>query len=72
MQNITIPSASIGRQNLNSLSINLVANTSPVTLGADPVQDPDSTFSFGLVSADYSSPNLYKYVKRRYDSLFYL
>jgi hypothetical protein len=43
--------------------INLVANTSPVNFGANPVQVPDNTFSFGQVAADYSSPGLFKYVK---------
>lgn len=43
--------------------INLVANTLPVTFGANPVQSPDNTFSFGQVSSDYSSPNMYKYAK---------
>lgn len=43
--------------------INLVANTSPATFGAGPVQDPDSTFSFGAVAAGYSTPNQYKYNK---------
>lgn len=43
--------------------INLVANTSPATFGADPVQVPDSSFSFGQVASGYDTPNLYKYVK---------
>jgi len=41
--------------------INLVANTSPATFGANPVYVPDSTFSFGQVDANYSTPNQYKY-----------
>lgn len=47
--------------------INLVANTSPATFGADPVQYPDNTFSFGTVASGYDTPNLYKYVK--YDTV---
>lgn len=43
--------------------INLVHNTSPANLGADPVQSPDGSFSFGTVSAGYNTTNLYKYVK---------
>lgn len=43
--------------------INLVANTSPTTFGANPAQQPDSTFSFGEVATGYDTPNLYKYVK---------
>lgn len=43
--------------------INLVANTSPTTFGADPVQVPDNTFSFGTVASGYNTPDLFKYVK---------
>jgi hypothetical protein len=43
--------------------INLVANTSPATLGANPVQVPSSTYSFGTAAAGYNTPNQYKYVK---------
>lgn len=43
--------------------INLVANTSPTTFGANPIQVPDGTFSFGSVASGYGTPNLYKYVK---------
>lgn len=43
--------------------INLRANTSPTTVGADPVQLPDASFSFGQVSAGYNTPNQFKYVK---------
>lgn len=42
--------------------INLVANTSPATFGANPVQVPDSSFSFGSVSSNYNSANNYRYV----------
>jgi hypothetical protein len=47
--------------------INLVANTSPASFGADPVQVPDNTFGFGTVASGYNTPNLYKYVK--YDTV---
>lgn len=43
--------------------INLRANTSPTTVGANPVQLPDASFSFGQVSADYNVPNQFKYGK---------
>ncbi len=43
--------------------INLVANTSPVSFGANPVQVPDSSFSFGYAAAGYDTANQYKYVK---------
>jgi len=61
MQALTTPTASsVGTE---QFGINLVANTSPTTFGADPQYIPDNTFSFGQATADYSSPNLYKYVK---------
>lgn len=43
--------------------MNLVANTSPTTFGANPAQIPDSTYSFGAAASGYNTPNLYKYVK---------
>jgi hypothetical protein len=43
--------------------MNLVANTSPTTFGANPVQDPSATFSNGQVDADYATPNLFMYQK---------
>jgi hypothetical protein len=43
--------------------INLRANTSPATFGAEPVQVPDGTFSFGTVASGYSTVNQYRYVK---------
>jgi hypothetical protein len=42
--------------------INLVANTSPATFGADPVQVPSSTFSFGEAATNYNTANNYRYV----------
>jgi hypothetical protein len=61
MQALTIPTASsVGTE---QFGINLVANTSPTSFGADPQYIPNNTFSFGQVTADYSSPDLYKYVK---------
>ncbi|HSX24060.1 MAG TPA: hypothetical protein VLE74_03105 [Candidatus Saccharimonadales bacterium] len=43
--------------------INLKANTSPTTFGADPSQYPDSTFGFGIAATGYDTLNVYKYVK---------
>lgn len=40
--------------------INLVANSSP-SVGADPVQQPNSSFSFGAAAAGYNSANSFKY-----------
>lgn len=43
--------------------INLVANTSPTTFGANPNQIPDSSYSFGQAASGYDTPNIYKYAK---------
>lgn len=61
MQAITVPSASSA--GTEQFGINLVANTSPVTFGANPVKLPDSTFAYGQVDSQYSAPNNYKYTK---------
>lgn len=42
--------------------INLVANTLPATFGANAVQVPDNTFSFGTAATGYNTTNQYKYV----------
>ena len=61
MSPIGIPAAStVGTE---QFGINLVANTIPQVFGTAPTQGPDSTFSYGQVSADYGSPNLFKYAK---------
>lgn len=58
MTRITTPSSS--HQGAEQFGLNLVANTTP-SVGADPVQVPDGTFSFGSVMSDYSTPNLFMY-----------
>lgn len=40
--------------------INLVANSSP-SVGANPVQTPDNTYSFGTVAANYATANSFRY-----------
>lgn len=42
--------------------INLVANTAPTSFGANPAQDPDSSFSFGQAASGYNTANNYRYV----------
>lgn len=42
--------------------INLKANTSPATFGADPSPQPDGTFAFGQAATGYSTANQFKYV----------
>lgn len=41
--------------------INLVANTTP-SVGANPVQYPDSSFSSGQAATGYDTPNSFRYV----------
>lgn len=41
--------------------INLVANTSPVAFGANPVQTPDTATSFGVAASGYNTPNSFRY-----------
>lgn len=61
MQALAIPTASAA--GTEQFGINLAANTSPASFGADPQQSPDNSFSFGYASADYSAANMYKYAK---------
>jgi hypothetical protein len=57
---LTSPTASATGQ--EQFGINLRANTSP-TVGANPTQSPDGTFSFGVAAAGYDQGNLFKYVE---------
>ncbi len=61
LTNLTSPTASA--TGTEQFGINLKANTSPTTFGADPSQYPDSTFGFGIAAPGYDTTNLYKYVK---------
>lgn len=42
--------------------INLVANTSPASFGANPSPQPNSTFATGQAASGYDTANTYKYV----------
>lgn len=55
--------AGVSAPGTEQFGINLRANTSPVTFGANPYQNPDVTFSHGQVAAGYNTPNQYKYVQ---------
>lgn len=57
---LATPTASTNGQ--EQFGINLRANTNP-TVGADPTQAPDSSFSFGAASVGYNQVNLFKYVE---------
>ena len=52
---------------VEQFGINLASNTTscgmPANFGADPVQVPDNTFSFGEVADDYNDCGIFKYVK---------
>jgi hypothetical protein len=61
--NLTSPTAPATPGTVEQFGINLVANTTPTSFGAPPVQVPDNTFSFGTVASGYDTPNLFKYVK---------
>lgn len=47
---------------VEQFGINLKANTSPVTFGAEATHTPDSTFGFGQASAGYNTTNNFRYV----------
>jgi hypothetical protein len=60
MTSLSSPTAS--SPGTEQFGINLVANTSPISFGANPVQQPDSTYSYGQVAAGYGTTNQFKYV----------
>ncbi len=47
---------------VEQFGINLRANTSPTTFGADPVQVPSTDFSYGEAASGYATPDNYRYV----------
>lgn len=62
---LSSPTASNSSQ--EQFGINVVANTlgcgAPANFGANPVQVPDSTFSFGAAASGYNTCGLFKYHK---------
>lgn len=48
-------------QNVEEFGFNLVANTSPGTFGANPVNIPDNSFADGKIESDYATPNEFKF-----------
>lgn len=56
-------SAAASSPGTEQFGFNLVANTAPTTFGANPVQIPDSTFSFGAAATGYDTANQYKYTE---------
>jgi hypothetical protein len=61
---LATPTASNSTQ--EQFGINVVANTTgcgaPVNFGANPVQVPDASFSFGAAASGYDTCGLFKYV----------
>jgi hypothetical protein len=63
------PTAAATPGTAEQFGINLVQNRTscatpaPANFGADPVQVPDNTFSFGTVASGYNTCGLFKYVK---------
>ena len=58
----TIPGMSVSgpsQPGTEQFGINLVANTLPVSLGANP---DNGLFGFGSIKTDYATPNTYRYV----------
>lgn len=48
---------------IEQFGVNLVANTSPVSFGANPDNgSPPNNFGFGAVASNYSVPNQFRYV----------
>jgi hypothetical protein len=52
---------STSHQGAEQFGVNLVANTAP-SVGADPIQVPSNQTSFGYVTDDYVTSNLFKYI----------
>jgi hypothetical protein len=57
-----MPSQAASSPGTEQFGINLKANTSPTTFGAEPAQVPDATFSYGDAAPGYNRPDVYKYV----------
>ncbi len=53
---------SVPTTGVEQFGINLKANTSPTTFGADPVPFPDSSFAAGQAASGYDIANQFKYV----------
>lgn len=54
-------SAAASSPGTEQFGINLVANTSPATFGANPAPAPDGTFGYGAAATGYSTTNQFKY-----------
>jgi hypothetical protein len=57
-----LSTASASSAGTEQFGVNTVANTAPVTFGADPQQVPDGSFSFGAAASGYNVANNFKYI----------
>jgi hypothetical protein len=57
----TTQAAPSGSQSVEEFGMNLVANTVPSTMGANPANVPDNTFADGGAATGYETTNQYKY-----------
>ncbi len=57
----SVQGAPSGSASVEEFGMNLVANTSPGTFGANPVNQPDNTFADGVVSSGYDTANQFKF-----------
>lgn len=58
-----LPSQTASSAGTEQFGINLKANTSPATFGANPSQAPDSSFGYGYAAPGYDTANVYRYIK---------
>lgn len=61
------PTPEVSQAGVEQFGINVVANTSPVSFGANPTCSPDNSFCpfsslVNLIPSDYKTPNNYRYV----------
>lgn len=56
-----ITSAAASSPGTEQFGINLVANTSPTTFGADPVKQPSVGYAYGTAATGYDTANLFQY-----------
>lgn len=56
-----LTSATTAQSGAEQFGMNLRANTDPATFGTDPIQVPDSSFSFADATNGYGIVNQYKY-----------
>jgi len=56
-----ISTAAASSLGVEQFGMNLVANTSPAVVGADPAEQPNSTFANGIAASGYDTSDIYQY-----------